>query len=281
MKKWSQEAASPWLLIYTFYPVLNVDSLTIFVCISDLLLFYFSCICSKYVHYKGSGDSPKKGHKDDEGTGALLLCGEAERAGTVQPGCKEEGARLSVVPSDRTRGNGHKVKHKRFCLTVRKHHWLWGWLSTGTGHPERLWSLPHQRYSKTIRTWSWATGWRWACLSRGVRADDLQRSLPTSTILWFTKAMVLNISESFRLLEPANKRRKKFILCSSTSLKSNFLIFCVTEVTGVSRQKQVCKLCRVDCSLKYSNIMINNSCPSSGQPNLKSLMNEPKESESK
>ena len=185
MKKWSQEAASPWLLIYTFYPVLNVDSLTIFVCISDLLLFYFSCICSKYVHYKGSGDSPKKGHKDDEGTGALLLCGEAERAGTVQPGCKEEGARLSVVPSDRTRGNGHKVKHKRFCLTVRKHHWLWGWLSTGTGHPERLWSLPHQRYSKTIRTWSWATGWRWACLSRGVRADDLQRSLPTSTILWF------------------------------------------------------------------------------------------------
>jgi len=53
----------------------------------------------------------------------------------LKGGCQDNGAKLfSVVPSDRTRGNGHKLKLKKFCLNMRKNFFT----LRVTGHWNRL-----------------------------------------------------------------------------------------------------------------------------------------------
>jgi len=139
--------------------------------------------------------SPTKGHKDDYGTGVPHTWGKAERAGTVQRGEKKaqgisskhiniwrEGAETTEPGSFQwcPQAMGMNWNTARTVWTSGHTFLLWGWLRTGAGFPERLWSLHPWRYSKAVWTRSGTTGSRWPCLSQGVGPDDLQRSLPTN-----------------------------------------------------------------------------------------------------
>jgi len=49
----------------------------------------------------------------------------------LKGGCKENRARLfSVMPCGGRRGSGQKLKHRRFCLKVRKHCFVLVWFFT-------------------------------------------------------------------------------------------------------------------------------------------------------
>jgi len=102
----------------------------------------------------------------------------------LQGGCQEDGARLfPVVPSHRTRGNGHKLKPRKFQLNTRKNFFPlrvtepWPRLPRGAVEPPSL-GIFQPRLDAVLCSLFWVT-----LLRQGVGPGDPQRSLPAPNIL--------------------------------------------------------------------------------------------------
>ena len=97
-------------------------------------------------------------------------------------GCNEDET-SSGVPSPRTRGKGHKVEHKSFCLNIRKHFFTVEVLEHRHRLVREVVKSPPWRSSKA--TWICSAC---PCLSRGLKELDpeVPGNLIYYMILWFS-----------------------------------------------------------------------------------------------
>jgi len=98
--------------------------------------------------------------------------------------CKKGRARLfSVVPSGRSRGNGHQLKHRRFHLNISKHIFSVRVNEHRCRFPMEVVKSPcleiHKSHLDTVLG-NWL---QMALLQQGLGPDDLQRPHPKSTLL--------------------------------------------------------------------------------------------------
>ena len=89
------------------------------------------------------------------------------------------------MPSDRTRGNGHKLEERKLQLNPRKNFFPlrvtepWNRLPRGAVESPSL-EIFQTRLDKVLCSLLWVT-----LLGQGVGLGDPQRALPTPNILWF------------------------------------------------------------------------------------------------
>ena len=88
-----------------------------------------------------------------------------------------------MVPSDRTRGHGHKLKHRKVHLNIRKHFFTVRVTEQWHRLPREIVDSPSLEIFKSCLDMVLGNWFYVALLSSGVGPEDLQRSLPTSTIL--------------------------------------------------------------------------------------------------